>query len=406
LTVVPATLDSIAGAIETQKAEVEAFVGDRSVAHLLNANGAADTALMHLTQVPAIGTSEELIGLTQSINSYRAAIEGQMRITTASRKETKLQIETLSAGLSELKVQLEAERQKVATQAAEQQKAFADAQDARSKTFGDTLLKVQENLAKTLTDQQGQFSAAQESRSAEFTAAERESQKRFSDLLADYTKHLSDRDTEFGKELAAAQADAHHKLLGLNDGYQKQAGEILEKVNRHREDVEKLVGVIGSLGVTSGYLTTANRARHSMWLWQGVTVTAMCGLVYFAYRAFLPSIQADFRWESFAARVFLTITVGVLAAYAGSQADRFFHMEKSNRKLALELAAIDPFIALLPQEEQYKFKLEIGRRSFAQEEAAVAASQKSPATTLDLLSSDQMKTFLELVAAVSKIKAG
>jgi hypothetical protein len=80
-------------------------------------------------------------------------------------------------------------------------------------------------------------------------------------------------------------------------------------------------------------------------------------------------------------------------------------MEKSNRKLALELAAIDPFIALLPQDDQYKFKLEVGRRSFAQEEVTIAKSEKSPATTLDLLNSDQMKQFLEIVTAISKIKA-
>ena len=140
-----------------------------------------------------------------------------------------------------------------------------------------------------------------------------------------------------------------------------------------------------------------------MWVWQGVTVAAMCGLVYFAYRAFLPSIQADFRWEAFAARVFLTITVGVLAAYAGTQADRFFQMEKSNRKLALELTAIDPFIALLPPEEQYKFKLEVGRRSFAQDEVAITKNDKSPATTLDLINSEQVKQLLELLAAVAKI---
>jgi len=329
-----------------------------------------------------------------------------MRASTASRREAKLQIESLTASLTELRAQVELERQKVSALAAEQQKAFADAQDSRTKTFGDTILKLQENLAKTLSDQQGQFSVAQESRNTEFTAAERESQKRFADLFADYTKRLADRDTEFGKELTAAESDARQKLLDIDQNYRKEAATILEKVNHHREDVEKLVGVIGSLGVTSGYQTTARRARHSMWFWQGMTVAAMCGLVYFAYHAFLPSIQADFRWESFAARVFLTITVGVLAAYAGTQADRFFHMEKSNRKLALELAAIDPFIALLPQEEQYKSKLEIGRRSFAQEEAAVPKTERSPATTLDLLSSDQMKQFLELVTVVSKIKGG
>jgi hypothetical protein len=404
LTVSPSALDSIAGAMETQKSEIAAFITDRNPAHVVNANVAADTVSMLLAQIPSIERPEELISLMQAVTSYRTSIEEQMRASTVSRSESKAQIDSLTAGLAQLQGQLEGERQKIAAQAAEYQKAFADAQDSRSKTFGETILKIQENLTKTLSDQQGQFSVAQENRNAQFTSAERDSQKRFADLLADYTKRLSDRDTEFGKEQNAATLAAQEKLSELNESYQREAKKILEKVNQHREEVEKLVGVIGTLGVTSGYQTTANRSRHSMWFWQGVTVAAMCGLVYFAYRAFLPSIQADFRWESFAARVFLTITVGVLAAYAGTQADRFFHMEKSNRKLALELAAIDPFIALLPQDEQYKFKLEIGRRSFAQEEAIDTRNERSPATTLDLLSSDQMKQFLELVAAVSKIK--
>ena len=114
-------------------------------------------------------------------------------------------------------------------------------------------------------------------------------------------------------------------------------------------------------------------------------------------------MQGKFDWETFAARIFLTVTVGVLAAYAGSQADRFFHMEKSNRRLALELAAIDPYIALLPLDEQQKFKLEIGRRSFAQGDAPTTI-EKSPATTLDLLKSEQFKQFTELINALAKLK--
>jgi hypothetical protein len=343
-------------------------------------------------------------------------MDEQLRSGTSSRRETSARVEELTKSLealkvyaqttlAELKTQFDAERQKITTQAAEQQKAFADAQESRSHTFNETVLSVQANLTKTLTDQQGQFSAAQENRNRDFTTAQTEAQKRLGDVITDYTKRLTDQDSEFTKQRSAFVATATEKLSALHEDYDKKAKVILDEVNKHRSDVEKLVGVIGSLGVTSGYQTTANRARTSMWIWQSITVAAMCGLIYFAYHAFLPSVQGEFKWESFAARVFLTITVGVLAAYAGAQADRFFHIEKSNRKLALELAAIDPFIALLPQDEQYKFKLEIGRRSFAQDESIVAKSDKSPATTLDLLTSDQMKQFMEMVSAVSKIKS-
>jgi hypothetical protein len=418
LVLLPQALDTIAGALESQKSEIDAFISDRNQTHLTNANSAADTALAQVAYVPAgISTPEELIGLIDATTTYRDRVEEQERASSTSRKQATGQIKEVASAveglreqtqstIAEIKAQLDAERQKVASQASEQQKLFADAQEVRSKTFNDTLLKIQDSLTKALSDQQGQFSTAQENRNREFTAAQTESQKRFGDLIADYTKRLTDQDAEFSKQRSELGLVAQQRLGDLNSTFQTEAERILAEVNKHRQDIEKLVGVIGNLGVTSGYQTTANRARHSMWIWQGATVAALCGLVYFAYHAFLPSIQGDFRWESFAARVFLTVTVGVLAAYAGTQADRFFHMEKSNRKLALELAAIDPFIALLPQEEQYKFKLEIGRRSFAQEEVAIAESDKSPANTLDLLTSPQMKQLLELLGALSKLTKG
>ena len=171
----------------------------------------------------------------------------------------------------------------------------------------------------------------------------------------------------------------------MHDSYGKNASEILEQVNIRRKEVEKLVGVIGNLGVTSGYQTTANHARLSMWVWQGIAVASMIGVILFARYAFLPALQADFKWGGFVTRVFITITVGVLAAYAVRQADRFFEAERYNRKLALELAAIDPFIALLPEEQQHKFKLEMGNRAFGQNQMPPDSRDKSPATAFDLL---------------------
>ncbi len=418
LTILPAPLDSMAVAFESQQSEIDAFIGDRNVTHLTNANSAADTVLAHLAQIPGISAPEELIALIEAVGSHRAAIEEQERSSAAFRKQAKAEIGDLTtslekfktdtqATLTDLRAQIDAERQKISTQASEHQKLFADAQQSRSNTFSETVLKIQENLSKTLTDQQGQFSSAQENRSREFSTAQTESQKRFGDLIADYTKRLSDQDVEFTRQRDTFVTTAQSQLGALNENYEQGAKKILDQVDNHRRDVEKLVGVIGNLGVTSGYQKTANTARISMWLWNVVAVLAMIGLIIFAYHAFLPTMQGDFKWGAFAGRIFLTITVGVLAAYAAAQADRFFKLEKYHRKLALELTAIDPFIALLPQEEQYKFKLEIGRRSFAQEEVSASTSDKSPATTLDVLASKEGQQLVQtIVDAAQKIAKG
>jgi hypothetical protein len=388
LLVLPASLDSMAGSFESQESAIQAFITDKNTDHITVANGAADNALLTAFQLPGLLTSEEQIESVRNIISFRNAIEELAKRSYDARNKAASDIEDLNlaitafkgqiqSSLAELGALIDARQNEIAKVSLDQQKAFAEAQESRSKTFNETVLKLQDNLSKTITDQQGQFSTAQENRSQKFV-----------DLIAEYTKRLTDQDAEFTKERNDFVSAAENKLIDLYGHYEHEAEGILKGVQKNREDVEKLVGVIGSLGVTHGYQTTANRARISMWIWQTITVSAMCGLIAFAYYAFLPSIKGDFRWESLAARVFLTVTVGVLAAYAGTQADRFFHMEQNNRKLALELAAIDPFIALWPIEEQQKFKLAVGQRTFAQDETPAPKMDKSPATTLDLFAKE------------------
>jgi hypothetical protein len=406
LTVLSGCLDSMAGYFESQKSEIDAYIKDRNPTHLTTANTLADSVLVSLSQIPGVANREEVIGLVKTVTSQRSALEQHDRISYIARQEATKEIQALNETLNalttqtqstvaDLKLQLDTEKAKIVAQASDQQKQFVDAQQARGNTFSETLIKIQENLTKTISDQQGQFSSAQENRSREFAAAQTESQKRFGDLIADYTKRLADQDAEYTKQRDSFAATAQSELGALNKNFEQAATIVLEQVNNHRKDVEKLVGVIGNLGVTSGYQKAANSARNSMWFWNVLAVVAMVGLILFAYHAFLPTMQGDFKWGAFAGRVFLTITVGVLAAYSAAQADRFFHMEKYNRKLALELAAIDPFIAFLPKEEQDKFKLEIGRRSFAQEEVP-PKDNKSPATTIDILASKEGQQVLQI----------
>src|SRR5208337_2622444 len=211
LMIPPGPLDSLAGYLESEQSEIDAFVGDQDIAHLNRANAAADTALLQLAQVPGISTPEELIGLVDAAASHRAALEELARSSSESRKQAKAEIQKLKttleafqsqteASIADLTAKLDTERQKIALQASEQQKLFTDAQESRTNTYNDTLLKIQENLAKTLSDHQGQFSTAQENRNRDFTAAQTEAQKRFGDLIADHTKRLADQDAEFTKQ--------------------------------------------------------------------------------------------------------------------------------------------------------------------------------------------------------------
>lgn len=397
LLVQPSTLDSLAGAFETLSTELLAFLSDENPTHLTDANTSAEAVLSSVTQLPGTPSPEEVIGLVEAVHKYRAILEEHQRLSINGREQTRVQIQELTTlldtfknhaetTLAELRKELDSEKQKILGQALDQQKLFGEAQSTRGNTYNETIGQIQETIRKTLSEQQAQFSTAQENRGVQFTA-----------LQGEYTKKLAEQDAEFSKERDTT-------IKAWKETFAKEADVTLSDIRKSKEKVEKLVGVIGELGITSGYQTEAVKSRNQMWFWQGLSVFSMVGLIFIGYRVFLPAILGEFKWEGLVSRAFLTITIGVLAAYSVSQADRFFQMEKYNRRLALELAAIDPFIALLPDEEREKFKLEIARKTFAQGEAVVAS--KSPATTLDLLSnSKQVQQLVESMTDIAKTLA-
>ncbi len=50
------------------------------------------------------------------------------------------------------------------------------------------------------------------------------------------------------------------------------------------------------------------------------------------------------------------VPLGVFAAYAAHKAEQHRQIERNSRRMELELAAINPYLATLPNETQYEVK--------------------------------------------------
>jgi len=367
----PAPLDGIAVALQGATTEVQAFVANGNAGHVANANTHGDAALAHLAQVAVPMTAKELAGLKDAAVAYRSTLEGQLRKATAASAGFSTEADALKSKLAGLSNEITSERQR---------------------------------LSELSSGFQAQFSAAQETRNRDYTEAQGARQEKFGTLIADFTQKLTEQNAEFTQQKDAAHLLYVEDARDLKKRYGDAAKGVLEQIEGHRRDVEKVVGVIGDLGVTSGYVKTANYARKALWLWQGVAVLAMGGVIFAAYKLFIPQVLGAFSWEAFVGRVILSLTVGVLAAYAAHQGDKYYQIERRNRQLALELAAIGPFLAPLPQEKQDEFRLGLGGKTFGQNGAAQeTGADKSPATVLDLAKSPE---FRQLVTEVVKVARG
>ena len=370
LLVQPGPVDSAASHIQSAISEVQQFTANGSHGHLANANSQADSALGYLAQICPPLSPTDIQSLQVAADRYRQAIEGNAKTAAEAVATVKTDSSELRSKLAELSQEMTAERQRLSTLTA---------------------------------DFQAQFSTAQETRNTDYTSAQANRQSTFAELVAVAKEALAKQDTAFTKDREKMAQEHADSLATLERDHEAKAAEILQRIEQHRADVEKLVGVIGNLGVTSGYQRAAREARITVWAWQAVTVAAMVSLIAVAYNIFVPLAEGEFRWDAFAGRVFFSLSIGVLATYAASQADRYLRAERRNRTLALELEALGPYLAPLPDDQQRDFRLKIGDRTFGQD-AGYADDTRSPATVVDLLL--KSKEFRAFVTEIVKAARG
>ncbi|MDX2220913.1 MAG: hypothetical protein SF172_17990 [Burkholderiales bacterium] len=309
----------------------------------------------------------------QAINEAAGSAPALRDEIGAMQLEARQEHHNIIAYAEKVEEQLQAANERISTLAAEFQAAFSAAQEERIKEFAASEASRQEKFNAASADQQTQFTSAQSDR-----------QDKHSAFMAEQTNKLNEQQNKFIADSDEIQEDFIDHKDRLKKSYEEKAQAILNKIEGHKAEVENLLGVIGNMGVSSGYLKTANSARKSLWIWQGVTVASMVALIIIAFKAFSPTEGMTFSWEWFASRMALFIPLGVLAAYSASQADKAHKSEQKNRALSLELEALGPYLAPLPQEEQNKFRVEIGHRSFGQAtKDSVGSDEKSPATVVD-----------------------
>jgi len=416
--------------------ELESYAALGNIAHITTANTYADDAIAYLAQVPGPVTSEDMTVISEAASNYRTTVNRYLKNAQQVQSALEEATKANATKLATLAESITNEQNRFTTILSDHQTQFSSAQDNRATVF-----------STTIAEQKTLFSTDQDSRKTLFSESQLENQKNFSAVIVDYTTKLKEHELDTKDSLQKANEDHQEKLDELRVTYENSASDILVKMNEHKAAIESLVGVIGNLGVTSGYQKVANYARKMVVFWQLLTVAALFGLIYVAYVVAFPppdketlspiilsTYQADkpkvgaqgydevkdkkevtvsasvqvkqngvneFAFlEGLATRIFLSITFGIFAAYAARQAGRFFEMEQQNRRRALELEALGPFIEPIEKIDRDKFRVQIGERSFAvPNKDSHEYKENDPVTALSLL---KPKEWIEGVVSIIK----
>lgn len=215
---------------------------------------------------------------------------------------------------------------------------------------------------------------------------------------ADLEQQREIRFIEFQKDEAAKQSDRLNEHVQTLDKIVARTNtvshETLHSLEDTRSKVSKIYGTIGNEVLTGDYRRTANEnetAANSLRRGAILALTAMALLI----AAVVFTAGSDqISWPAALFRLTAAITLAGFAAYLARESGRHRAVAEKMRRLELELASIDAFIALLPDEQRNALKVQLAGKYFA--------NQPEPDAPQDLGFRDIMKEARAFIRALRK----
>lgn len=317
-------LDALNKSIQAAANEVQAFMGNPQLPHLVSANNHADAALqqvagMNVPLVPADveGLRDDIVKFRRSAGQHLGNLEKDVAAakTAVDQKvgEAQKNIQQTTAQIESKLTEVEAEKKAVETLRTQLQSQFSEAQDRRSKEFNEA---------------------------------------------------VSDRTKQFQELVNESRGSLEEQL----DALTAKTNEYLEEFEVRRKEVQEVVGAIGADALSGGFNKTAvaEKSAADAWRWIGVIIfgaaIAAAGLL------FGPLHEATELAQIGAKAVIVLPLVG-LGTYALKESGKHRRVQWRNRRLAIELASIDPYLALFEDTERNAVKKALIERWFAQPEA-------------------------------------
>lgn len=313
-----AELTSLASEIEAGTNQINTFIGNNNIGHITNAINNLNSAITRTRNLP-IPLSKNDFDFSKSVAHFQQTVQSAY--------------EGLQSLNNKLKVDLEAAQNNLVTK---QQKI-----EALEKQLADKQTEIQNVLIKYNSDFETLKTNANTTIEAE--------RKKFSDNFEvdrKAFKEAIDTDKETFKKAYETQKTA----------FDTESDAIIERLELKLAEANKIVNIVGNVGVTGNYQNIANQHKGSAnffrWIALGFMIVMSGMLIY----SIIELSNTDFNLYKSLVRILAAAVLTYPAVYAARESSRHRSLETQNRNLELELASIGPFIELLPEDKKQKIK--------------------------------------------------
>ncbi|WP_130807659.1 hypothetical protein [Senegalia massiliensis] len=225
-----------------------------------------------------------------------------------------------------------------------------------------------------------QFSKSQENRIEEFSNLKDKFKEDFSDLEHNINEDFERVSDEFNsnfKEIEKSNKEIFFTLINelkdtrikIEEEYDSKVKEYFKQFDEYKDELKKLSNSVAIKNMSEGYDKFANKEKSSRIIWQITTVLSIIGLIGFSIN-FVNSFKNlnlptnEVNWALFSSRIIVVSAIGTLTAYCSRQASKHLENERYNRQMQLELSAIKPYLAILPNERKDEIMEELAYKFF------------------------------------------
>ncbi|SOE20282.1 hypothetical protein SAMN06298216_0775 [Spirosomataceae bacterium TFI 002] len=330
-------LNAVSTEFENALIQINNFIGNKNAGHITNAVNNINSALVYIKNLP-IPYSKGDLDFSKIVSQFQKTVEDKLIQTENQKIEIESKIENLKNDL-----------------------------EAKQTELNQLTTKIS-NKEKELETISSNF------------------QTQFDTANANFTKLVSDDRTEFRKEI-----DADRKQIKDDtDG-------IIKDLERKLNDANKLVNVIGNVGVTGNYQIIANEHKITADNWRKIAIMFMCILSGLLIFSIWKIGDIDYDWHKAIIRIIASAILIYPATYASKESGKHRKLENLNRKLELELSSISPFIEILDEAKKQEIKAKLVEKYFGNNYIVTEDNVSN-----DNISVNMLETIVKLVTGIMK----
>lgn len=288
--------------------------------------------------------------------------------------------------------------------AAATDKKYQEAQ-AKLQSFELEIQAQKARLDLMITQQSEAFSKAEQDRAAQFAKVEQDRSTKFIEAQDQKRAKFEASSTEFEKSKMETIKKHQEELSKIEEAGRSKSDELLLKINGQLDKAVEIVGTIVKTTMSGNYQIIANREYRNAWVMRGVAIAgflAMGGMVIWAVSSMTMGPNG-IDWSTFAFRLSLATAFLGPGLYCAKESSRHWTEEKHNRRISLELAALDPFIVKLDEAKQKQIIEKMADEYFGRGPAHEMGDDQTAWKKMQF-SADQLFNLAERIAKILHVK--